>query len=89
LGTVFGQGVAAAYNGHGYLHNWPANPWVKGSYSFYPAGRFTEIAGAEKGRENGVHFAGEHTAPYYRRVTMDGAVVTGERAAAEILAALA
>ncbi len=32
---------------------------------------------------------GEHTAPCYRRVTMDGAVVSGERAAAEILAALA
>ncbi len=38
-------------------------------------------------REGGVHFAGEHTAPYVRRATMDGAVVTGERAAREILKA--
>lgn len=89
LGTVFGVSVAGAYNGYGYIHNWPANPWVKGSYSYYPAGRFTEIAGAERGEEEGIHFAGEHTAPYYRRVTIDGAVVSGERAAKEILRDLA
>lgn len=86
LSTVLGVDVTGAFNGNGYVHNWPANPWVKGSYSYYPVGRFTEIAGAEHAPEGGVHFAGEHTAPYTMRGYMNGAVMSGERAAREILA---
>lgn len=89
LSTVYGADVSAAYNGNGYIHNWPANPWVKGSYSYYPVGRWTQVAGAEHGPERGIHFAGEHTAAYTMRGYMNGAVGTGERAAREILSALA
>ena len=70
--------------GQFYLDNWPADPWVKGSYSFYGLNGFTTIGGAESGREGNVHFAGEHTAPYTKRGTMDGAVQSGERCAKEI-----
>lgn len=90
LGTVFGGvDAAGAYNGNGYIHNWPANPWVQGSYSYYKTGRWTEIAGAEDIPERGIHFAGEHTAPYVMRGYMNGAVMTGKRAAKEVLHALA
>ena len=57
---------------------------MKGSYSFYGLNGFTTIGGAESGREGNVHFAGEHTAPYTKRGTMDGAVQSGERCAKEI-----
>ena len=39
--------------------------------------------------ERGIHFAGEHTAPYVMRGYMNGAVMTGKRAAKEVLHALA
>jgi monoamine oxidase len=71
-------------SGQFYLDNWPADPWVRGSYSFYGPGGFTTIGGAEARREGSVHFAGEHTAPYTKRGTMDGAVQSGERCAKEI-----
>jgi monoamine oxidase len=74
--------------GQGYLDYWPADPWVHGSYSYYPTGGFTTIAGAERGAEGGIHFAGEHTARYKVRGTMNGAVESGERAAKEILRTL-
>jgi monoamine oxidase len=75
---------AKEINGQFYLDNWPADPWVKGSYAFYGINGFTTIGGAEAAREGGVHFAGEHTAPYTKRGTMDGAVQSGERCAKEI-----
>ena len=70
--------------GQFYLDNWPADPWVKGSYAYYGLSGFTTFGGAEAGREGSVHFAGEHTAPYTKRGTMDGAVQSGERCALEI-----
>lgn len=73
--------------GQGYLDYWPADPWVHGSYSYYRTGGFTTIAGAEATGQGGVHFAGEHTAPYGSQATMNGAVYSGERAAKEILRA--
>ncbi|MBJ7399577.1 NAD(P)/FAD-dependent oxidoreductase [Mycolicibacterium sp.] len=70
--------------GQFYLDNWPADPWVKGSYAYYGLSGFTTFGGAEAGREGSVHFAGEQTAPYTKRGTMDGAVQSGERCALEI-----
>jgi len=70
--------------GQFYLDNWPADPWVKGSYAYYGLNGFTTFGGTEAGREGSVHFAGEHTAPYTKRGTMDGAVQSGERCAKEI-----
>ena len=75
---------AKEIKGQFYLDNWPADPWVKGSYAYYGLNGFTTYGGAEAGREGGVHFAGEHTSPYTKRGTMDGAVQSGERCAKEI-----
>jgi len=75
---------AKEITGQFYLDYWPADPWVRGSYSYYGLNGFTTFGGAEAGREGSVHFAGEHTAPYIKRGTMDGAVQSGERCAREI-----
>lgn len=71
------------------VDDWPADPWARGSYSYYRAGGFTSFAGAEAEPEDGFHFAGEHTAPYPKRGTMNGAIESGFRAADEVIAALA
>lgn len=84
INTLWPAASGREIAGQFYLDNWPADPWVRGSYSFYGPGGFTTIGGAEAGREGAVHFAGEHTAPYPKRGTMDGAVQSGERCAREI-----
>lgn len=87
MNELFPGTVGRHIDGQSYFDNWPADPWVKGSYSYYKSGAFTSFAGIEGKRQGGVHFAGEHTAPYKIRGTMNGAVFTGKRAADEILAA--
>lgn len=84
INTLWAGAAGREISGQFYLDNWPADPWVKGSYSYYGPGGFSTIGGAEALREGNVHFAGEHTAPYTKRGTMDGAVQSGERCAKEI-----
>jgi monoamine oxidase len=83
-GVLF-PGSAASATGLARFDNWPADPWVRGSYSFYEVGQFTTIAGEEARRVGRVHLAGEHTATYTQRGTMNGAVRSGYRAAGEIV----
>jgi monoamine oxidase len=66
---------------------WTGYPWTKGSYSYWKVGQYTRFAGAEKERSGNCHFAGEHTSQDFQGY-LNGAVETGERAAAEILADL-
>ncbi len=87
LDRVF-PGARRAYAGTSYLDDWPADPWARGSYSYYRAGSFTRFAGAEAGPEGPFIFAGEHTAPYPKMGTMNGAVESGFRAAGEVMAIL-
>ena len=81
-------GMGTTFNGHAYLDYWRADPWVKGSYSYYKVGQFTTIAGVESQPHGRVHFAGEHTARYRNQATMNGAVESGERAANEVARAV-
>ncbi|MBQ0961420.1 FAD-dependent oxidoreductase [Ideonella sp. 4Y11] len=71
---------------HCYLDHWPADPLAMGSYGYYSPGAFTDYGGYEQVAQGAVHFAGEHTAPYIDRGYMNGAVISGERAAREIAA---
>lgn len=71
---------------HCYLDHWPADPLAMGSYGYYAPGAFTDYGGYERVAQGAVHFAGEHTAPYIDRGYMNGAVLSGERAAREIAA---
>jgi monoamine oxidase len=76
LGTVDGAVV----------HRWPEDPWVLGAYSFFPPGSGPadrrELAAPVAGR---LFFAGEATETTGESATVSGAILTGERAAREIL----
>jgi len=68
------------------LAHWPSNPLVKGGYSCYRTGDFTSLAGLEGLPFGNLHFAGEHTDSFYSwQGFMEGACLSGLRAAAEVL----
>ncbi len=80
-------GATAAWNGKASIDHWTASPWTKGSYSYWKVGQYTSFAGFEAARQGGCHFAGEHTSLDFQGY-LNGAVESGQRAAAEILADL-
>ena len=80
-------GIGSRFNGKATVDFWPAYPWTKGSYSYWKVGQYTKFAGAERERSGNCHFAGEHTSVDFQGY-LNGAVESGERAAAEILADL-
>lgn len=80
-------GVTAAYNGNAALDYWTGHRWTKGSYSYWKVGQYTAFSGVEKEAVGTCHFAGEHTSQDFQGY-LNGAVETGYRAAAEIVAAL-
>jgi monoamine oxidase len=67
--------------------DWPADPWTRGSYSYYRVGQYTRFGGAEGEAVGACHFAGEHTSVDAQGY-LEGAVESGERAAREVLAGL-
>jgi len=71
------------------IQRWPANPWIRGGYSFLPPGVGTEerhiLAAPVEGR---LFFAGEATHYEGEPATVHGAIETGYRAAREVLRAL-
>jgi monoamine oxidase len=77
-------GITGKYNGKATIDFWAAYPWTNGSYSFWKVGQYTGFSGVEKLRRGKVHFCGEHTSQDFQGY-LNGAVETGERAAAEIL----
>ena len=80
-------GATAQWNGKVALDYWAGNQWTKGSYAYYKVGQYTAFSGAEGERSGNCHFAGEHTSQDSQGY-LNGAVETGERAAAEILSDL-
>jgi monoamine oxidase len=77
-------GLSAAYNGKATIDFWAGNPWTKGSYSYWKPGQYQRFVGIELTRQGTCHFAGEHTSIDFQGY-LNGAVETGQRAAAEIL----
>jgi len=70
-----------------HLEPWPSNPYSLGSYTCYMPGQFTSIAGLEGQAAGPVKFAGEHADSFYSwQGFMEGACLSGIRAANEILA---
>jgi monoamine oxidase len=64
-------------------HSWGADPYAAGAWVYFRPGEVTRFAGII-GRPHGrLHFCGEHLAVANRG--MEGAMESGERAAAEIL----
>jgi monoamine oxidase len=77
-------GITARWDGRVAVDNWALAPWVRGGYSYYRPGQYTAFGAAEAEREGAVHFAGEHTTQDFQGY-LNGAIVTGERAAREVL----
>ena len=72
-----------------HLESWPSNPSTRGSYTCYTPGQFTTVAGLEAEAAGPLKFAGEHTDSFYSwQGFMEGACLSGIRAANEILADL-
>lgn len=70
------------------LAHWPSHPLALGSYTCYTPGQFTTIAGLEGRQVGNLHFAGEHTDSFYSwQGFMEGACLSGLRAAAEVAGA--
>lgn len=70
-----------------FSQNWSRNPLSKGAYSCQRPGYFTTIAHNEAKAVGNVLFAGEHTSSFYEwQGFMEGAALSGLRAAAETLA---
>ncbi|MEX2247827.1 MAG: NAD(P)/FAD-dependent oxidoreductase [Dehalococcoidia bacterium] len=66
--------------------DWPADPWAKMSYSYTPPGATGLRDNLAAPAGSALHFAGEATSRL-RPATVHGAIESGLRAAAEILAA--
>lgn len=77
-------GISGRWNGKAFMDYWTGDRWHKGSYSYWGVGQCTLFAGMEGVRQGNALFAGEHTAVDFQGF-MNGAVLTGERAASEIL----
>ena len=80
-------GATEAWNGRATIDFWPGYRWTKGSYSYWKVGQYQRFAGMEGRRQGDCHFAGEHTSIDFQGY-LNGAVESGQRAAAEILADL-
>jgi monoamine oxidase len=80
-------GATAQWNGKAAVDYWLGNPWTKGSYSYWKVGQYTSFSGAEGERSGNCHFAGEHTSQDFQGY-LNGAIDTGELAAAELLSDL-
>jgi monoamine oxidase len=78
-------GVAAAYNGEGWLDHWASDPWTHGSYAAFEPGQYTRYWGFAGLPEGRLLFGGEHTS-LSAQGYLEGAVRSGERCAAEATA---
>jgi monoamine oxidase len=80
-------GLSATWNGRATVDWWAGNPYSRGSYSYWQVGQYTRFAGIEGVQEGNAHFCGEHTS-IEAQGYLEGAVESGERAAAEVVANL-
>lgn len=91
LDVVFpgAQAAARVESGQYVAHreHWPSNPLARGGYTCYTPGQFTGLAGLEGEQAGPLKFAGEHADSFYDwQGFMEGACLSGARAAGEILA---
>jgi monoamine oxidase len=67
-----------------YFHDWTADPYARGAYSYVSAGGLQAADSLAQPVENTLYFAGEHVAPG-EWGTVHGAIASGRRAAKLIL----
>ena len=86
-GTLAAASRDGAGNVLAYAENWSHNPFSKGSQSCNQPGYFTTLAHNEGKAVGNLVFAGEHTSSFYEwQGFMEGAALSGLRAAGEVLA---
>lgn len=78
-------GLAAGYDGDGWLDHWASDPWTHGSYAAFEPGQYTRYWGFVGRPEGRLLFGGEHTC-LSAQGFLEGAVRSGERCAAEAAA---
>jgi monoamine oxidase len=78
-------GITAKWNGKATVDFWTSYRWTKGSYSYWKVGQYTKFAGMENAPQGNCHFCGEHTSIDFQGY-LNGAVETGQRAAADVVA---
>jgi len=69
-------------------HDWAADPFARGAYSYVPAGALGAQEALARPVEGTLFFAGEATCTGGMNSTVEGALGSGRRAAREVLAAL-
>lgn len=77
-------GFREAATGRTELAYWPGHPLVKGSYSYYKPGQYTNFGRVAAESVGNIFFAGEHTSSAWWGF-MNGAAETGRKAAAEVI----
>jgi len=80
-------GTTGAFTGRAYEDHWALDRWVGGAYSYCGIGQATTYPVLAARTEGPIHFAGEHTSDGQQGY-LEGAVASGERAAAQVLARL-
>lgn len=71
-----------------YLHDWQADPFSRGAYSYVRVGGLEAQKTLAEAVEQTLFFAGEATETDGHHATVHGAIATGHRAAREVLRAL-
>ncbi len=69
-----------------YLHDWHADPFFRGAYSYTPAGKLGARATLAAPVEDTLHFAGEAANTSGHSATVHGAIETGMLAARRVIA---
>lgn len=77
-------GLSKQFDGQAMKFSWSDNPLSMGSNSCYKVGQYTEFGGEEGKSVENLFFAGEHCSNKFRG-TMNGAVVSGDLAASNII----
>jgi monoamine oxidase len=73
---------------HVYFHDWAADPFSRGAYSYVAVGGISARKHLAKPIENTLFFAGEALDTSGQASTVAGALASGQRAARQLLQAL-
>lgn len=86
LGVARGE-VEAQFE-HAYTHDWQADPYARGAYSYLPVGGVEAQKSLAEPVGGVLFFAGEATNTDGHNGTVHGALATGQRAAREVLGSM-
>lgn len=70
-----------------YFHDWHADPFARGAYSYVPAGALAKRTDLARPVDETLYFAGEATNQNGHSATVHGAIASGIRAARQVLEA--